>query len=76
VSTPPQRRALALPIFWSDSPARSISERETTVLRCPTDEETMARLQASDSDALHILFDRYACLVFSIALRIVHDRGW
>jgi RNA polymerase sigma-70 factor, ECF subfamily len=75
VSTPPQRRALALPIFWSGSPARSINERETAVLRCPTDEEMMARLQASDSDALHILFDRYACLVFSIALRIVHDRG-
>ena len=75
MSTPPQRRALALPIFWSGSPALSTSERETAVLRCPTDEETMARLQESDSDALHILFDRYACLVFSIALRIVHDRG-
>lgn len=35
----------------------------------------MARLQASDSNALHVLFDRYSRLVFGIALRILNDHG-
>jgi RNA polymerase sigma-70 factor (ECF subfamily) len=35
----------------------------------------MARLQANDSNALEILFDRYARLVFNIARRIVLDVG-
>jgi RNA polymerase sigma-70 factor (ECF subfamily) len=39
------------------------------------DEQLMAGLQAGWDDALAILFDRYHKLVFSIALRIVRDRG-
>jgi RNA polymerase sigma-70 factor, ECF subfamily len=35
----------------------------------------MAGLQANDSNALEILFDRYSCLAFSIALRVIRDRG-
>jgi RNA polymerase sigma-70 factor, ECF subfamily len=40
-----------------------------------SDEELMARLQAGQSDALAVLFDRYQKLVLSIALKIVRDPG-
>jgi len=39
------------------------------------DDELMASLRAGCHDALAILFKRYHRLVFSIALRIVRDRG-
>jgi len=48
---------------------------ETTVARCPSDEELMARLDANDSNVLNLLFDRYSRLVLGIALRILHDHG-
>jgi RNA polymerase sigma-70 factor (ECF subfamily) len=35
----------------------------------------MAGLQKNDSNALNVLFDRYSCLVFTIALAVLHDRG-
>jgi RNA polymerase sigma-70 factor, ECF subfamily len=40
-----------------------------------SDEEVMACLQAGQSDALAVLFDRYQKLVLSIALNIVRDPG-
>lgn len=40
-----------------------------------TDEELMASLKAGCHDALTVLFSRYNRLVFSIARRIVRDRG-
>lgn len=35
----------------------------------------MSSLQAKDSKALELLFDRYSGLVFGIALRILHDHS-
>ena len=40
-----------------------------------SDEKLMALLRAEDSDALHVLFNRHSRLVYSIALRILHDAG-
>jgi RNA polymerase sigma-70 factor, ECF subfamily len=40
-----------------------------------SDEQLMACLQAGQSDALAVLFDRYQKLVLSIALNIVRDPG-
>ena len=40
-----------------------------------SDEELMEGLCAGAPDALSALFDRYYRLVFSIALKILHDRG-
>lgn len=40
-----------------------------------SDDQLMASLQAGCHDALAVLFDRYHRLIFSIALRIVRDRG-
>jgi RNA polymerase sigma-70 factor (ECF subfamily) len=40
-----------------------------------TDEAAMQAVQEGDGDVLAILFDRYHRLVWSIALRILRDRG-
>jgi RNA polymerase sigma-70 factor, ECF subfamily len=75
VSSQPPGRALTLPIAWGRNlePPNAVSE--TLEDRCLSDEEVMVRLQARDSTALHILFDRYSRLVLSIARGILHDFG-
>lgn len=40
-----------------------------------TDEELMEQLRVGQTDALAVLFDRHYRLVFSVALRILHDHG-
>ena len=44
-------------------------------LQSCTDEELMAQLRIGQADALAVLFDRHYRLVFSVALRILHDHG-
>ena len=44
-------------------------------LKLLTDDQLMAQLQDGVNDALAVLFERYQRLVFSIALKIVRDRG-
>jgi RNA polymerase sigma-70 factor, ECF subfamily len=75
VSTPLQGRELAFPTIWAKNQARSASVPELSVVRCPSDEEVMTRLNVGDSNALHFLFDRYARLTLSIAHRILRDQG-
>ena len=57
-------------------PIKHASEQPTLVqLKRLADDELMGSLQAGNHDALAVLFDRYHRLVFSIALKIVRDRG-
>jgi RNA polymerase sigma-70 factor (ECF subfamily) len=74
MSSPPNGRALALPVVWGSTrePALSLPVVE---VRSPSDEEVMSSLQAKDSKALELLFDRYSGLVFGIALRILNDHS-
>src|SRR5271156_7018328 len=44
-------------------------------LKLLTDDQLMVQLQDGVNDALAVLFERYHRLVFSIALKIVRDRG-
>jgi RNA polymerase sigma-70 factor, ECF subfamily len=44
-------------------------------LQSCTDEELMEQLRGGQADALAVLFDRHYRLVFSVALRILHDHG-
>jgi RNA polymerase sigma-70 factor (ECF subfamily) len=44
-------------------------------LKLLTDDQLMAQLQDGINDALAVLFERYHRLVFSIAVKIVRDRG-
>jgi RNA polymerase sigma-70 factor, ECF subfamily len=73
MSSPPNGRALALPLVWSRDRAPVVPLPETSPVPSPRDEELIADLQAQDARALDILFDRYARLVFGIASRIVRD---
>jgi RNA polymerase sigma-70 factor (ECF subfamily) len=75
MSTLPQRRALTLPVALARGRELSASSPELPGLPNPTDDEAMHRLQTNDATALEILFDRYARLVFRIALGVVRDRG-
>jgi RNA polymerase sigma-70 factor (ECF subfamily) len=74
MSSPPQGRALALPFMRAGKAADSLIAALPEP-RTPSDEEAMARLQAQDTAALNLLFDRYARLVLGIALRILRDYG-
>src|SRR5260370_29404981 len=71
MSSMPPRRALTFPIVWDPSQESAASATHVPKTRIPTDEETMARLQANDTSALEILFDRYARLVFRISSGVV-----
>jgi RNA polymerase sigma-70 factor (ECF subfamily) len=75
VRAPPQERALQLPVVWTRAHRRVVTETGSSDPHGPLDEELMARLQANDSVALSLLFDRYARLVLGIALRVLHDYG-
>ena len=48
---------------------------ESEQFRKHSDEELMRHVSIGCHDALAVLFDRYHRLVFSVALRIVHDPG-
>lgn len=73
MSSPPQGRALALPLLRARAAQSPVAEK--VAASGQSDEEAIARLQARDSNALNLLFDRYARLVLSIALRILRDHG-
>lgn len=73
MSSPPQGRALALPLLRARAAQSPVAEK--VVASSQSDEEAIARLQARDSNALNLLFDRYARLVLSVALRILRDHG-
>jgi RNA polymerase sigma-70 factor (ECF subfamily) len=73
-STPPGR-ALTFPIAWSGKQERSAAPAPISERRDPSDEELMGRLQSNDTNALELLFDRYASLVLRIARRVIRDNG-
>ena len=73
MSSPPNGRALALPVVWGAS--RESAAPRAAEVRSPSDEELMAGLQVKDSKALELLFSRYSKLVFGIGLRILNDHS-
>ena len=74
MSSPPNGRALALPVEWGNSRECEVAPAAAE-LRSPSDEELMSRLQAKDAKGLELLFGRYSRLVFGIALRILNDHS-
>jgi len=66
---------LALPLLRARTSQSPVTATEKVAVSGQSDEEAMAHLQARDSNALNLLFDRYARLVLSIALRILRDYG-
>jgi len=56
-------------------PEQSKSQDCWRTLNSLSDEQLVTCLLAGEQDALSVLFDRYHQLVFSVAVRIVNDRG-
>lgn len=75
MSTPPQGRAVPFPFIWGKQRTRHVELPSSPEFAQLSDEVLMGRLQAKDSAALHLLFDRYSRLVLAVALRIVRDYG-
>jgi RNA polymerase sigma-70 factor (ECF subfamily) len=75
VGIPPQERALPLPVVWGRTRRRVIDEPHGAASQVIDDEELMRRLQANDTTALDLLFERYSRLVLGIALRVLRDYG-
>jgi RNA polymerase sigma-70 factor (ECF subfamily) len=74
MSSPPNGRALALPVVWGASREVAVAPSPAEV-RPPSDEELLARLQNKDAKSLDLLFSRYSRLVFGIAFRILADHS-
>ena len=74
MSSPPNGRALVLPVVWGTRRECEVAPAEAEV-RSPSDEELMSRLQAKDAKGLELLFHRYSKLMFGIALRILNDHS-
>ena len=66
---------MALPLLRARTPQSPITVAEKAAASGQSDEDAITRLQARDSNALNLLFDRYSRLVLSIALRILRDYG-
>ena len=66
---------MVLPLLRARTSQSLVTGTEKVAASGQSDEDAIARLQARDSTALNLLFDRYARLVLSIALRILRDYG-
>ncbi len=75
MSSRPQEGALPMPIMSGKPRPEPRAQPEARSWQDPDDEELSVRLQAADRGALDVLFSRDSRLVFSIALRILRDRG-
>jgi RNA polymerase sigma-70 factor (ECF subfamily) len=72
--SPPNGRALVLPLVWPRERRHPLDVAEAASVRSPSDEELMADLQAESAEAaLETLFGRYSRLVSGIAFRILRD---
>jgi RNA polymerase sigma-70 factor, ECF subfamily len=73
MSSPPNGRALALPLVWSRGREQIVAIPGSSTISSPSDEELLADLQTYDAKAFEVLFCRYSRLVFGIASRILRD---
>lgn len=73
MSSPPNGRALALPLVWRRGQGEVVALPGPSAIPSPSDEELLTDLQTSDAKALDVLFRRYSRLVFGIASRILRD---
>jgi RNA polymerase sigma-70 factor (ECF subfamily) len=73
MSSPPNGRALALPLVWRRGQGEVVALPGPSAIPSPSDEELLTDLQTSDANALDVLFRRYSRLVFGIASRILRD---
>jgi RNA polymerase sigma-70 factor, ECF subfamily len=75
MSSPPNGRALALPVVWGPTRAGRVAPSQPEEVLSPSDEDLMCWMQAKDPQGLDLLYTRYSKLVFGIALRILNDKS-
>ena len=68
-------RVLALPNLRVRERGRRNEEKLAAELVSVTDEEALTQLKSRDTNAMTLLFERYANLVFAIGYRILRDHG-
>jgi RNA polymerase sigma-70 factor (ECF subfamily) len=73
MSSPPNGRALALPLVWTRGREQIVATPGPSTIPSPSDEELLTDLQTYDAKAFEVLFCRYSRLVFGIASRILRD---
>lgn len=59
----------------SQNPEREPARMRDSVMQGPTDAELLRLVAQRDERAMVSLFDRYARIVYSVALRVLHDPG-
>jgi len=57
----------------SQNPERDLARMKDSGAQYPADAELLKRISQRDEAAMASLFDRYARIVYSIALRVLHD---
>lgn len=57
----------------SQNPERDLARMKDSGAQYPDDAELLKRISQRDEAAMASLFDRYARIVYSIALRVLHD---
>jgi RNA polymerase sigma-70 factor, ECF subfamily len=55
------------------NPEREPARMESSGAQSPSDAELLKRISRQDETAMGLFFDRYARIVYSIALRVLHD---
>ncbi|HLH36849.1 MAG TPA: sigma-70 family RNA polymerase sigma factor [Alloacidobacterium sp.] len=55
------------------NPERDAARMEDRSTQGPADAELLTRISQHDEAAMALLFDRYAKIVYSVALRVLHD---
>jgi len=75
MSSPPNGRTLAFPIFWGNAREVPATGPQALEPRSPSDEQLLASIQAKDPKGLDLLYTRYSRLVFGIALRVLSDKS-
>jgi len=58
---------------YPENPEREPARKENSGAQSPSDAELLKRISRRDESAMGLLFDRYARIVYSIALRVLHD---
>lgn len=57
----------------SQNPERDLARMNDSGTQGPADSELLKRISQRDETAMASLFDRYAGIVYSVALRVLHD---
>lgn len=71
----PLTNRLSLVQVSAEEKSRDLLSKTSTTQTNASDDELLERLRAGDSDSLVLLFNRYYRLVWTIGIRVLHDKS-